>query len=87
LAYVASGRYEGFFDYDTVPHDIAAGILLAKEAGGMVSTPDGRFPSLEGGNDLIVGNPTIHGLLKLLFPSPAAKKQEATPSEQSSHGS
>jgi myo-inositol-1(or 4)-monophosphatase len=67
LAYVASGRYEGFFDYDTQPHDIAAGCLLVKEAGGMVNTPDKRFPSREK-EDLIAGNPTIHGLLTLLFP-------------------
>lgn len=78
LAYVASGRYEGFFDYDTPPHEIAAGILLVKEAGGMVSTPEGGVPSLEGDN-LIAGNLTTHALLKALFPAP--KKLDATLSE------
>ena len=68
LAYVASGRYEGFFDYTMSPYVMAAGLLLVKEAGGMVSTPDGRFPSLDG-DTLIAGNPTTHALLKALFPA------------------
>lgn len=67
LAYVASGRYEGFFDYDLSPYVMAAGILLVKEAGGMITTPGGRFPSLEG-DDVIAGNPHTHTLLKMLVP-------------------
>ncbi|MYA88693.1 MAG: inositol monophosphatase, partial [Boseongicola sp. SB0662_bin_57] len=34
LAYVAAGRYEGFWERDLRPWDIAAGILLVREAGG-----------------------------------------------------
>lgn len=38
LAYVACGRFEGFFEYNLKPWDIAAGALLVKEAGGNIST-------------------------------------------------
>lgn len=37
IAYVACGRYDGFYEYGLHPWDIAAGILLVKEAGGAVS--------------------------------------------------
>src|SRR5689334_12091471 len=37
LAYVAAGRYEGFWEEDLSPWDVAAGILLVREAGGYVS--------------------------------------------------
>ena len=36
LAYVAAGRYEGYWERELQPWDIAAGLLLVKEAGGMV---------------------------------------------------
>jgi len=68
LAYVASGRYEGFFDYDVSPYVMAAGILLVKEAGGTITTPGGRFPSLEG-DDVIAGNANMHMVLKMLAPN------------------
>ncbi|PWJ43379.1 inositol monophosphatase family protein [Sediminitomix flava] len=37
LAYVAAGRFEGFFEYDLKPWDVAAGGLIVKEAGGVVT--------------------------------------------------
>ena len=37
MAYVASGRYDGFFQKDLKIWDIAAGIILVKEAGGIVN--------------------------------------------------
>ena len=37
LAYVASGRFEGFFEFNLNPWDVAAGALLVKEAGGIVT--------------------------------------------------
>ncbi len=47
IAYVACGRYDAFYEYGLNPWDIAAGILLVKEAGGMVSdfrgNPDPLF--------------------------------------------
>ncbi|NLF41808.1 MAG: inositol monophosphatase [Bacteroidales bacterium] len=41
LAYVACGRFEGFFEYSLNAWDVAAGALLVKEAGGRVSDFDG----------------------------------------------
>ena len=41
IAYVACGRYDGFYEYGLNPWDIAAGILLVKEAGGNVSDFNG----------------------------------------------
>ncbi|MCB9190563.1 MAG: inositol monophosphatase [Flavobacteriales bacterium] len=41
LAYVACGRFDGFYEYSLSPWDVAAGILLVKEAGGVVSNFDG----------------------------------------------
>lgn len=37
LCYVANGRFEGFFEFDLKPYDVAAGSLIVQEAGGTVS--------------------------------------------------
>jgi myo-inositol-1(or 4)-monophosphatase len=37
LAYVACGRFEGYFEYNLNSWDVAAGVLLVKEAGGTVT--------------------------------------------------
>ncbi len=37
LAYVACGRFEGFFEYNLNPWDVAAGIIIVREAGGRVT--------------------------------------------------
>ena len=42
IAWVACGRYDGFYEYGLNPWDIAAGILLVREAGGMVSDFSGN---------------------------------------------
>ena len=66
LAYVASGRYDGFWERGLSSWDIAAGILLVREAGGFVSDFASRDRALESG-DLVAANPTIHAkLLKIL---------------------
>jgi myo-inositol-1(or 4)-monophosphatase len=48
LAYVACGRFEGFYEYGLHPWDIAAGIILVREAGGMVSDFSGNGNNLNG---------------------------------------
>ena len=40
MAYVASGRYDGYFQKDLNLWDIAAGIVLVKEAGGLINDID-----------------------------------------------
>jgi myo-inositol-1(or 4)-monophosphatase len=52
LAYVACGRFEGFFEYGLHAWDVAAGILLVKEAGGQIS-------DFKGGNDFLFGDSII----------------------------
>ncbi len=63
LAYVACGRLDGFWETGLKIWDIAAGILLIKEAGGLVCDFDGAENYLTDGN-VIAGNPKI---LKLIF--------------------
>jgi myo-inositol-1(or 4)-monophosphatase len=48
LAYVACGRFEGFYEYGLHPWDIAAGIVLVREAGGQVSDFSGNVNNLRG---------------------------------------
>lgn len=68
LAYVACGRLDGFWEFGLKPWDIAAGILLIKEAGGIVSDPQGGEDYLKTGN-IVTANPTItKQLLKLIKP-------------------
>lgn len=59
LAYVACGRYEGFWEIGLSPWDMAAGALIVQEAGGMVTDFSGDQAYLESGN-IIAGNPKIH---------------------------
>ena len=49
LAGVAAGRYDGFWERGVNAWDVAAGILLVREAGGIVTEPDGGARMLETG--------------------------------------
>jgi myo-inositol-1(or 4)-monophosphatase len=59
LALVASGKLEGFFEYNLNPWDVAAGILIVQEAGGKVTDFQGGNNFLFGG-ELCVSNNVIH---------------------------
>jgi myo-inositol-1(or 4)-monophosphatase len=48
LAYVACGRFEAFFEYDLKPWDVAAGVILVREAGGCVSDFSGNNENITG---------------------------------------
>lgn len=66
LAWMAAGRYDGFYETGLKPWDIAAGCLLITEAGGMVSDLSGRDGHLKSGH-ICAGNPDIHPqLLKVI---------------------
>ncbi len=68
LAYVASGRLEGFWEFGLRPWDIAAGALLVKEAGGLVGDIYGGEDYLKKG-DIVAGTPKIFkALLQTLMP-------------------
>ena len=72
LAYVACGRYDGFWEFGLSPWDTAAGALLIQEAGGRVGTPAGAEYAL--GKNLVAGNPKVFAaLLAVIGPlTPAA---------------
>ncbi|MCC5914439.1 MAG: inositol monophosphatase [Balneolaceae bacterium] len=63
LCCVASGRFDGFFEYSLQPWDVAAASLIVREAGGLVSDWEGGDDWLFG-ERLIAGNPSIHKMLK-----------------------
>jgi len=62
LAYVAAGRYDAFWERGLAPWDVAAGILIVKEAQGVVSDLNGGAGMLEGGSILAANDP-LHPLL------------------------
>jgi len=66
LAYVAAGRYDGFWETGLAPWDIAAGCLLILEAGGMVSDLEGNGQYLKSGQ-VVAGNPKIFVQLLQVF--------------------
>jgi myo-inositol-1(or 4)-monophosphatase len=59
LADVAAGRFEAFWELRLAPWDIAAGILLVREAGGIVTTLEGE-PCRVKETSLLAGNPAMH---------------------------
>lgn len=54
MAYVACGRYGGYFEYNLNSYDIAAGVILVKEAGGEVT-------DFKGGDDFLFGREMVAG--------------------------
>jgi myo-inositol-1(or 4)-monophosphatase len=59
LAYVAAGRFDGFWQFGLSPWDIAAGILLVREAGGYVSDLAGGHDMMTSG-DVVAANDHLH---------------------------
>ncbi len=59
LAYTAAGVYHGFFEFRLSPWDLGAGVLLVKEAGGLVTDLDGGGRSFQSGN-VLAGGPAVH---------------------------
>ncbi len=79
LAWTAAGRLDGFWERNLRPWDLAAGIVILREAGGYVSDAEGKDGILEKGN-IVAGNEAIHRhLLKLLKTAGAHRDIAATP--------
>jgi myo-inositol-1(or 4)-monophosphatase len=68
LAWVAAGRYDGYWELGLSAWDIAAGALIVREAGGTVTHPDGsEFAPIDNApNDLVAGNAHLHPKLREL---------------------
>lgn len=59
LCDVACGRFEGFWELTLAPWDVAAGIVLVREAGGIVTDLSGA-PAPIGHTSIVAGNPAMH---------------------------
>lgn len=70
LADVACGRYDAFFEFRLSPWDMAAGALLVREAGGLVTTMDGT-PCPIAETSILAGNPVMHRWLFNTLHSPS----------------
>ncbi|MBS1172250.1 MAG: inositol monophosphatase family protein [Proteobacteria bacterium] len=76
LAYVAAGRFDGFWEIGLAPWDLAAGALLITEAGGLVGDLTGEAGYLESGN-IVGGSPKIFAqILQVIQPhlTPALRR-------------
>jgi myo-inositol-1(or 4)-monophosphatase len=78
LAWVAAGRFDAFWERDLSPWDLAAGMLLVREAGGFISDLDGGDAVLTKGH-VAAGNDTMHReLLRLIKKAGKEAAKEAT---------
>ncbi len=66
LAYVAAGRYEGFWERGLSPWDLAAGLIIVREAGGYVSEIEGGEAMLASGS-VLAANDRLHGEISRLL--------------------
>jgi len=66
LAYVACGRFEVFYEYGLHPWDVAAGILLVREAGGIVSDFSGNEKKVEGEEIIAANNFVFREVLEIV---------------------
>ena len=80
LAWIAAGRFDAYWERDLSPWDMAAGIILVREAGGFVTDLDGDDAIFTKGH-VAAGNDTMHReLLKLLKDAgKKANKEAAVP--------
>lgn len=64
LCYVAAGRFDMFWSFSTHIWDVAAGVLIIREAGGCVSASDGGQFRLDDADFLAAANPALHEKLR-----------------------
>jgi len=72
LAWVAAGRFDGFWESHLSPWDVAAGLLLVKEAGGFVTDFRGGDQPMER-REFLVGNDVLHSKLHKLLAGALSK--------------
>lgn len=73
LADVACGRFDAFWEFRLAPWDVAAGILIVREAGGAVTDLEGR-PARVAHGPIVAGNPIMHGWLLETVRRPAQSR-------------
>jgi myo-inositol-1(or 4)-monophosphatase len=84
LAWVAAGRYEGFWELGLNKWDIAAGIVLVREAGGFVTDPAGGDAYAEG--MVVAGNTHLHDKLRAVVADGIAAADAGRAQIARSHG-
>ncbi|MBR0647009.1 inositol monophosphatase family protein [Plastoroseomonas hellenica] len=77
LCWTAAGRYEGYWEIGLKPWDCAAGIVILREAGGVVTDPDGEDPWPSG--NIVAGNPNLHPKLREIVAEGIAAARTAAP--------
>jgi myo-inositol-1(or 4)-monophosphatase len=75
IAYVAAGRLDGFWELKLKPWDVAAGVLLVREAGGTVTTFDGTGYDIFN-NRIVASNGLIHEEMTRMLTRGAHEPQE-----------
>ncbi len=78
LAYLAAGRFDAFWEYGLSRWDVAAGIILIREAGGFVTDCSGGDSSLDSG-DIAAANSYLHPRLVAILQSCGAPADERAP--------
>ena len=74
LAWVAAGRYDGYWEFGVQPWDVCAGMLLVREAGGYATDPAGGDPRDTA--DIVAANPHLHAKLLEITAAALAPKPE-----------
>lgn len=78
LCYVACGRFDGFWELNLNPWDTAAGVLLVREAGGLVTDFRGQ-PYRLACQEILASNPHIHGEMQQVLAEVAAQAAQEEP--------
>lgn len=81
LAYVACGRFDGFWESGLAPWDMAAGSLLILEAGGLLGDFDGKADYLASGR-IVCGSPKVYEQLLPLVQEVHQRRSAAVPAPQ-----
>jgi myo-inositol-1(or 4)-monophosphatase len=84
LAWVAAGRYDGYWELGIHAWDMAAGLLIVREAGGYATAPDGGDPRDSG--DIVAANAHLHGPLCAVVRDGMEAARTATAPEPSPPG-
>jgi myo-inositol-1(or 4)-monophosphatase len=66
LAFVACGRFDGFWEFDLKPWDVAAGTLIVREAGGTITQVTGE-PSALDASSILATNGRVHQEIGAVF--------------------
>ena len=70
LCYVAAGRLDGYWELSIKSYDIAAGVLIAMEAGAIATRVDGGPDFLTSPCNILAANPSVHPLMLAVLTAP-----------------